>query len=213
MPLEAAALQAGVFKGLGETRPDDLLYVRLRPGERFTCDKVNNEGGRETARSKPKSAIELGQDSIEQLTTFVNRLRSGEVGFASRLIPVMQSDFGGEYDHLAAWRSGPPPMRKKEMAMSDDIALTDLGDDPARWIDWTTRQQSLASDPQSSAWVSANAGSGKTHVLTQRVIRLLLAGCRPSAILCLTYTRPRHLKCPTASSSGWPNGRFCPTRR
>ena len=101
LPLEAAALQAGAFKGLGETRPDDLLYVRLRPGERFTCDKVNNEGGRETARSKPKSAIELGQDSIEQLTTFVNRLRSGEVGFASRLIPVMQSDFGGEYDHLA----------------------------------------------------------------------------------------------------------------
>ena len=37
--------------------------------------------------------------------------------------------------------------------------------------------------------MSANAGSGKTHVLTQRVIRLLLAGCRPSAILCLTYTK------------------------
>jgi ATP-dependent helicase/nuclease subunit A len=62
-------------------------------------------------------------------------------------------------------------------------------DDPIKWIDWTTVQQSLASDPASSAWVSANAGSGKTHVLTQRVIRLLLAGCRPSAILCLTYTK------------------------
>jgi ATP-dependent helicase/nuclease subunit A len=63
------------------------------------------------------------------------------------------------------------------------------GDDPIQWIDWTTVQQSRASDPTSSAWVSANAGSGKTHVLTQRVIRLLLAGCRPSAILCLTYTK------------------------
>ncbi|RWX74595.1 double-strand break repair helicase AddA [Neorhizobium lilium] len=62
-------------------------------------------------------------------------------------------------------------------------------DDPIQWIDWTTVQQSRASDPESSAWVSANAGSGKTHVLTQRVIRLLLAGCRPSAILCLTYTK------------------------
>lgn len=62
-------------------------------------------------------------------------------------------------------------------------------DDPKNWIDWTTRQQTRASDPKSSAWVSANAGSGKTHVLTQRVIRLLLAGCRPSAILCLTYTK------------------------
>lgn len=62
-------------------------------------------------------------------------------------------------------------------------------DDAKGWIDWTTTQQTKASDPASSAWVSANAGSGKTHVLTQRVIRLLLAGCRPSAILCLTYTK------------------------
>ncbi len=40
-----------------------------------------------------------------------------------------------------------------------------------------------------SAWVAANAGSGKTHVLTQRVIRLLLAGTPPEKILCLTFTR------------------------
>lgn len=60
---------------------------------------------------------------------------------------------------------------------------------PKDWLDWTSTQQGLASDPGRSAWVSANAGSGKTHVLTQRVIRLLLAGCRPSAILCLTYTK------------------------
>ena len=46
-----------------------------------------------------------------------------------------------------------------------------------------------ASDPASSAWVSANAGSGKTHVLAQRVIRLLLDGADPSKILCLTYTQ------------------------
>jgi ATP-dependent helicase/nuclease subunit A len=70
--------------------------------------------------------------------------------------------------------------------MSD---LAPEGDDPIKWIDWTTVQQSLASDPISSAWVSANAGSGKTHVLAQRVIRLLLEGTDPSKILCLTYTR------------------------
>ncbi|MBW3099102.1 double-strand break repair helicase AddA [Pseudohoeflea coraliihabitans] len=56
-------------------------------------------------------------------------------------------------------------------------------------IDETTRRQRQAADPGHSAWVSANAGSGKTHVLTNRVIRLLLAGARPSAILCLTYTK------------------------
>src|ERR1700686_1902281 len=49
--------------------------------------------------------------------------------------------------------------------------------------------QARASDPASSAFVSANAGSGKTHVLVQRVIRLLLAGVPPEKILCITFTK------------------------
>ena len=49
--------------------------------------------------------------------------------------------------------------------------------------------QRTASDPALSAWVAANAGSGKTHVLAQRVIRLLLRGTPPEKILCLTYTK------------------------
>ncbi len=55
--------------------------------------------------------------------------------------------------------------------------------------DETARRQASAADPKNSVWVSANAGAGKTHVLAQRVIRLLLAGTDPSRILCLTYTR------------------------
>jgi len=54
--------------------------------------------------------------------------------------------------------------------------------------DYTQQQQSLASDPSHSAWVSANAGSGKTFVLARRVVRLLFSGCDPSRILCLTFT-------------------------
>ena len=50
-------------------------------------------------------------------------------------------------------------------------------------------RQRQASDPAASAWVSANAGSGKTHVLTQRVLRLLIAGAAPSGLLCLTFTK------------------------
>src|SRR2546423_3571435 len=49
--------------------------------------------------------------------------------------------------------------------------------------------QARASDPNASAFVSANAGSGKTHVLVQRVIRLLLSGVPPEKILCLTFTK------------------------
>jgi ATP-dependent helicase/nuclease subunit A len=49
--------------------------------------------------------------------------------------------------------------------------------------------QARATDPHASAWVSANAGSGKTFVLVRRVIRLLLNGTDPARILCLTFTK------------------------
>ncbi|MBW6424569.1 double-strand break repair protein AddB [Rhizobium sp. XQZ8] len=101
LALEAAALQAGAFRNIGAQRPGDLLYVRLRPGDRFRAEKVNNEGTTATAKRQPKSALDLAQESIEQLTRFVATLRNGEAGFASRLVPFAQGDFGGEYDHLA----------------------------------------------------------------------------------------------------------------
>ncbi|MEP3673415.1 MAG: UvrD-helicase domain-containing protein, partial [Hyphomicrobiales bacterium] len=50
-------------------------------------------------------------------------------------------------------------------------------------------RQATASNPALSAWVGANAGSGKTYVLSRRVIRLLLEGAEPSKILCLTFTK------------------------
>ncbi|GAA0780730.1 double-strand break repair helicase AddA [Roseibium denhamense] len=53
----------------------------------------------------------------------------------------------------------------------------------------TRTRQDLASRPQASAWVSANAGSGKTFVLSRRVVRLLLDGTDPSRILALTFTK------------------------
>src|ERR1700744_1990056 len=49
--------------------------------------------------------------------------------------------------------------------------------------------QQRASNPHASSFVSANAGSGKTHVLVQRVIRLLLSGVPPEKILCITFTK------------------------
>ena len=49
--------------------------------------------------------------------------------------------------------------------------------------------QALAADPSLSAFVTANAGSGKTKTLIDRVARLLLAGAEPDQILCVTYTR------------------------
>lgn len=55
--------------------------------------------------------------------------------------------------------------------------------------DDATLAQMKAADPASSVWLSANAGSGKTKVLTDRVARLLLEDVPPERILCLTYTK------------------------
>lgn len=56
-------------------------------------------------------------------------------------------------------------------------------------MDDATERQRTAAAPDLSAWIGANAGSGKTKVLIDRVARLLLAGAAPNRILCLTYTK------------------------
>ena len=52
-----------------------------------------------------------------------------------------------------------------------------------------TDAQRRATTPGHSAWVEANAGTGKTKVLTDRVTRLLLDSVKPERILCLTFTK------------------------
>lgn len=52
-----------------------------------------------------------------------------------------------------------------------------------------TKEQRDAANPERSVWVAASAGSGKTQVLVDRAIRLLLDGADPQAILCLTFTK------------------------
>lgn len=57
-----------------------------------------------------------------------------------------------------------------------------------------SRIQRQATQPDASVWVGASAGTGKTKVLTDRVLRLLLPqqnseGTRPERVLCLTYTK------------------------
>lgn len=70
----------------------------------------------------------------------------------------------------------------------------------------TRDAQNRASDPAHSSWVSAHAGSGKTHVLASRVIRLLLDGVPPARILCLTFTKAAAANMSarvSATLSGW----------
>lgn len=111
LALEAAALMRGAFRETGSPTPDNLIYVRLRPGERFFPDQVNNEHSSRSGKKPPKSAIDLATESIDQLARFVRSLREGENGFASRLVPEEQQSYGGEYDHLARvseWSTAEP---------------------------------------------------------------------------------------------------------
>lgn len=97
LALEAAAIRRSAFRGPGQREPANLLYVRLKPGERFEAEQVNNEG----AKTNPKSAVELAEDSLAELEKLLTGLIDGRFGFASRLIPEQERNYGGEYDHLA----------------------------------------------------------------------------------------------------------------
>lgn len=52
-----------------------------------------------------------------------------------------------------------------------------------------TPEQKRATRPAANVWVRASAGTGKTHVLSARVLRMMLTGTPPENILCLTYTK------------------------
>ena len=69
------------------------------------------------------------------------------------------------------------------------MMMTDLVEEKQQRIALASGQQRKASDPNVSVWVEASAGTGKTKVLSDRVLRLLLKGVAPSRILCLTYTK------------------------
>jgi ATP-dependent helicase/nuclease subunit B len=116
LALEAAALANGAFRDVGPRTAANLIYVRLRPGDRFRSEPVNNEGSR---GANTKSAFDLAGEAMEQLTRFVITLREGRAGFASRIVPFAQGDFGGEYDHLA---------RVAEWSTADDEDGGDGGD-------------------------------------------------------------------------------------
>ena len=67
--------------------------------------------------------------------------------------------------------------------------------------------QARASDPSASAWVSANAGTGKTEVLVRRSLRLLLAGSGLNRFSASPTPRRRRRRCRTACSRSLPTGR------
>ena len=152
--------ESGGFNNLDPAPVDRVAYIHL---------------GR-----KPKDReIELVDDyEIVTVSRELSRLLSNfddeTTGYISRRA-MEKVRYEGDYDHLARFGEW------------DASSKTSAGDDGM--MDDATLAQVVAANPQNSTWLSANAGSGKTRVLTNRVARLLLQGCDPRNILCLTYTK------------------------
>ena len=90
---------------------------------------------------------------------------------------------------MSIWRESKSGLYKETGLMTDLLKFEEIQKQKKQRINLASAQQRQASNPENSVWVEASAGTGKTKVLSDRVLRLLLQGVAPSRILCLTYTK------------------------
>src|ERR1700742_1111329 len=88
---------------------------------------------------------------------------------------------------IPGWRPGIPTMGNSRASPNGRPRRMETMSESARQR--ANRAQLAASDPAVSAFVAASAGSGKTKLLTDRLLRLMLAGAAPERIQCLTFTK------------------------
>ena len=101
LPLEAAAVARGGFKGMDAHEASELAYVRLRPGGQFRVDRVGrvpDATGR--AADKPEPAV-LGQTAWEEFERLMARFADPSHPYTSRTRPMKAREYSTEYDHLA----------------------------------------------------------------------------------------------------------------
>ena len=169
LPLEAAIArgEAG-FAGVEERRVAALRYIRASGGEPPGEERLVKAGDiAELADTRSRGSA----GSSRRSTTGDALQGAAPRGLQLRLRRLRASG--------ARRRMGVPARRRAHHDRARQISD----------LERTRRAQRGAADPRASAWVSANAGTGKTHVLTLRALRLMLAGTIPERILCLTYTK------------------------
>ena len=132
---------------------------------------------RPRSTSRKATPDSQAEHALARLKDLAAKFEDEATPYLSLVHPMWKTHYG-DYDHLA---------RVKEWSLGggeDEVRMT------ARTIPPAVRDvQVKAADPEVSAFVSANAGSGKTYVLAQRVINLLLRGVDPAKILCITFTK------------------------
>ncbi len=176
LTLEAWMLMRGAFRGLPAAKETpDLIYVHTTGGREPIRPRLIKPGKDET-----RSVAEIVEEHRRRLEGLIARYAAGEQAYRVAALPEIRPA-------LLRLRPSRPRegmvagehRRRRGTRVMDDLVV------PAG----TRDAQRRAADPHASAWVSANAGAGKTKVLTDRVVRLLLAGSPPGRILCLTFTK------------------------
>ena len=152
----------------------ELVYVRLRGGAVAGEEKPIKF--KKAARPTSTPTIALAK-----LTEVLAQFADPNNPYYSLLHPM----WSNALRHLRPSRPRAGVVADRRHQRGSDLRMSA----PRIIPDAVTERQTAASDPGSSAWVAANAGSGKTHVLAQRVIRLLLSGVDPARILCITFTK------------------------
>jgi ATP-dependent helicase/nuclease subunit B len=109
LSLEGAMANAGAFEKIGKAPVDELLYVRLRAGDKFDAENIST--GRDL---EEKSAMELAQIAHDRLIKHILDYQNPDQPYVSRYAPVSEKEMNGDYDHLA---------RVREWSIGDDPDL------------------------------------------------------------------------------------------
>ena len=172
LTLEGAILRAGKFTGLRPGSISEITYVTLKGGE--------PPGKQETIKFKDGTPDFHADHALAELKKLAAQIRGREAA----LSVAGASDVEQPLRRLRSPRArqGMVAQRRRRYGGRRMSAPRIIPPD-------VSGVQIEAADPDTSAFVSANAGSGKTHVLAQRVINLLLRGVDPAKILCITFTK------------------------
>ncbi len=173
LSLEAAMVAAGVFPDVPATDVSDLQYWELKGGE--------PAGSIRRIKADPKT---IAEDALSGLGRLITAFSDPSTPYLDHPAgqPIGPFDAFSDVARTREWRLG-------WQTMLEDVLYGDVPtDSTSRLRTFNDRQQKM-SDPCRTVWVAASAGTGKTKVLTDRVLRLMLGGSEPSRILCLTFTK------------------------
>ena len=173
LPLEAAMIREGAFDALPERTIAALEHWQLQGGD--PPGQIKRLAG--------SDADDLAAESLDNLSDLVAAFDQVETAYLDHpdgadarayddylLVARTDEHRLGAESALPDLEVAPPSRESVSLMPADDV-------------------QKQLSDPETSVWVAASAGTGKTKVLTDRVLRLLLKGVAADRILCLTFTR------------------------